>query len=1409
MDINKDQQVNTFLKGMNTDISDALIDSSQYRYAENIRVTTKDEHNTGEVRLIEGNTAIHDFGIDKNIIYMNSIRDYVVVICANGTTSWSVYVNDNKGVEDLPNHPWKLVFGPCEDLLWDSLDTVAISGVIRYESINNIKLYITDNTRRHVIIPIQIDKEHWKVTPDTELKTLTGYQDVFLDAPIATISSNTGHLKPAKVQYIYRLYKLGGAATTLSPVGNVLSLYKSDTEGYTDKDVTDKAATIRVKFHGITGLDRIQLFRITYMYNGQMPTIHRIEDKVVDVSREYVDIQDYGDNKEQIGVDELLSLTQMSIKPKVLESKGDVLFAANIKYVQDDVDNTFKNYDTRSFSSGNYWNIHDASTSPQINYIWDDEHVHWSQTANDSEQAPISFTIAGNNETHGGTLDEPLNGAVLCHRQFNSGNIEYNPKYWRPIREDASGTGIVAFYDDEIGGKGENINWRLETENVPISNTGRSTTDNRRFYKCDETYRFGAILYNDKGQASSVKWICDIRIPPRGEMDYTFTGEGQCTVKMYKPVFKIKNWPDGCKAIQIVQCPRRTDDRHVITQGIVGFPMRMKDNNGTDTNYICPSGLMTLQRIYAQNWEDRFNVGTDGILNRSANSATDVIQFASPEYAYQSDDIKNILKTYSNQISLKHIVAYDIYSGYTLDLINKYVVYPKTSDTSSTKYGTGFGYQRSDWFGAGNYLEVNSSIIGYDWYERSSPPFYETDRFNSGISNLIGDTSEYNYSVNRNTEGNKLMIEVFNTANSGNKWKWGFLSFNHIIPKSVFYCNPGTLSERGLPTYPSIKTLAYPNVPAWDKFADGENIRFNDDVTAVSTDSYINWTYPLCLDSNTGSSSDMANCLKDTGQADRDKGRVGFLYPLGTGGKCILMKLNGNVTFSGQQAQEGLLYPSLANGTMAPIHVANIVKPCTPYGGYNPEAIQNSTYYGHGNIITKADFDHNATYPFTVDAKGGDSYISFFKYNAAHMWYDPIYVAATKQATVYEVPIETDMDIDADYGTKYNSSTNLGYYIQDEAASFPSNSGGYSQDKPAYQYNTAYNQDPNIITYSSIENTDISNYDWDTRIHNSELKTNGENIDSWLTFKALNYLDVDSRHGEITDLKLFKDRLLFWQNNATGILSSNERTMINDASGNQIILGNGGVLQRSDYISTIYGMKKDQFATTQSNTTLYWWDGNDKEILAYSENGILPLGSLKSIRNYLNQHDENIHPCLFYDTKNKEVVFSVVNNESVAYSEQIEAFSSIHTYMPLFSTLLADNILTTEGSMLFKQDRDADRAKLFGLNIYPKIQYTVNSQNMFPKVFDIQTFGGRFYGGDDLHDLKFDYKTPLKQHSECTGTAVTNREYDFRLDIPRNNNDVYGGRMRGKTMECEFSSTSNSTDFSLQYIVTKYRMSWS
>ena len=1464
MDINKNQQVNTFLKGMNTDTSDSLLENSQYRYAENVRLSTDKDNNSGELRLVDG-TSVKSTFTDK-IVYLTSIREYVVVITINeeDTKTWSIHVSKDKG-----DH-WKTIFGPCTEEIWDQTGKIALSGVIRWESDNNIKLYIADNTGTHGIIPIQIayDEESDKPIP-TDFKALSGYQQTPLHAPNTQISAtSTGTLNPVKVQYAYRLFKTGGAATTLSPLSKTISLRKED-KGYSYTEKTNKAIEVTIDVSNNSYLDQIQLFRINYVQNGQEPTIHKICEKPMGTKDGMFKYLDYGTNIEQVGVSEFLSYISMEIFPKIIESKGDTLFASNLKYTQDSVDKNFEDYDTRSFSSGNYWVLHNPTQGQ------------------DAEQ-PIEFEYpTGSDFETGGRLIN-IEDADLCHRQFtNNSSGEYNSAWWHPFT--TSTENIVA---DVIGGKGTNIDWELKDYEIAFNTDGTIDTSYQgtlydpeigpKTYKHDETYRFGIVLYDDKGRASSVKWICDVHIPPL-DVSNDITIGNKIIMKSYYIRFTIKHVPDKCSGYQIVQCPRTMNDRHVITQGIVGRPYRQqKIHNKTFeyTNYLCATGLMTMQDMVADNaiargrsdlyggvsgveiYPCRAYTGSDGITYYSstntlssdnntvivtkfsfdengniinsqhdirmiddggveaqsmAASAQDVVQFASPEYAYQPDDIKDILNTYKSQIKLEHVVAYDtpgtsVQSTYNSRTAKQYFesnntqlftgAAESTSGTNSFKFRNGILVKRMNAYGAGK--DAYMTFLQSDFHT---------------VGEVVDDGATV-YGTNRIVDGQTLKKNVYNDNGLSE-----YIAFNYIQPLQI-----SSKYTFGV-TYPGIQSISYPNVPEWNQFANGKNMRFADDVTPIGTYSFINWSCPLIINEDKSDQGKMGLTFMGDAKGDGSRGIANygsdadnfrwysicegkFLQPLGTGGKCILFKLANKLEFGTANSNDTVNLKNYCLNefkvgdqiTFAPIHIAKITKPVTPYGGYTKYAIENSTYVSDGHYGT---FD-NFQSPITVDMRDGDGFLGIFRYNASHMWKDGMFIqGATKMSTVYSVPMESDIDLTATYGELADYNASKQYQIQDKPASFD----GYSQEKEAYMYNTAYGQIPNVITYSTNSYNEISNFNWDTRIHNSDLKTNGETIDNWLVFKAMNYLDVDSRYGQITDMKLFKDKLLFWQDKAFGIISSNERTALTDTSNNEIILGNGGILQRFDYISTAYGMKPNQFVTTQSNHNLYFWDGYEKEILAYGQS-LVPLTTVKSIRNHINKHDEVDIPCMFYDNKNKEVVSSVVDGGAIVYSELIEQFTSIYTYLPLYHTnVLDDMISATEHKLHLHNVEQPNGVELFENEAKPVLQYVVNSEPTMPKVFDIQTFGGRFYGGDDntipgIPNLQFKYNTPLKQESSCTGDVVTNREYDFRLDIPRNNNDAYGGRMRGKTMQCEFKSTSNSSDFSLQYIITKYRMSY-
>ena len=64
-----------------------------------------------------------------------------------------------------------------------------------------------------------------------------------------------------------------------------------------------------------------------------------------------------------------------------------------------------------------------------------------------------------------------------------------------------------------------------------------------------------------------------------------------------------------------------------------------------------------------------------------------------------------------------------------------------------------------------------------------------------------------------------------------------------------------------------------------------------------------------------------------------------------------------------------------------------------------------------------------------------------------------------------------------------------------------------------------------IYTVQTLED---NNKNYPQRIHYSTLKTNGELIDNWQMFKALDYIDADTRYGQITNMLTNKDIIYFW-----------------------------------------------------------------------------------------------------------------------------------------------------------------------------------------------------------------------------------------------------------------------------------------
>lgn len=944
--------------------------------------------------------------------------------------------------------------------------------------------------------------------------------------------------------------------------------------------------------------------------------------------------------------------------------------------------------------------------------------------------------------------------------------------------------------DSKFAGiRDEDITWQFVYSWHTLSKDSNGVLDvNERSLKRGEKYRYGAVFYDNLNRKSSVRWIADIDVPEWGADDVqceTFntsyrpsededaSNPGEVNVRTVGIRFTINNLPDDCSGYEIVRCKRTPQDSKTLFQGIIGRAIgTYDDTKELDLSYATPiftmEPILEIPTINGNNFNE--NPGVNYSSNHYARSSRNMLMFACPEYCYQSDDVKNIIDTYkqNNNLYLKFIQDYSI----------------NNTDDQLTYADWRYGIAASitvDYKKVGEGIPAMTYTLdntGQDWVFDQA----QYVRYYSGGARLNIDPDDVDNTFEGITTRN-IYIDDKIVDKTGTKQ-------NVIYTQIMFpYGEADYFSGREI----DVSNVGYADSPEYNTFNSGDNITIANQQSVAGTKTFINWDAKTFLYTGVFSETDAA---AQYDKEDYKNGIPGVHSPVTAGSKCILLNTpNVNLTTALWLKE----YPY-------PISVVDLRKRTyVPYGGTSDVAKQNSIYYSFGN------YKKHESSSDTIEVFDGDCYINIFEFISGHAWFSDRY-NGLMMPTIYRVPIESSIDLQATYGDLYTRlDSNKKYYIQDKG---PVSINGFTQNKPAYLYNTAYNVVPGAVTYSPIKYTEISTDKFDTRILYSKPKTNGEQIDSWTQFQAANFIDVDTRFGQLTELRLFKDALLFWQESATGVLSVNERTILQDANDTNIILGNGDVLQRYDYLTTEFGMKPGQFADTQSNTTLYWWDGYKKDIVAYSGGQqVVPMKKIKTVNKYINENDECEKPVLAYDSKYNEVLMNVVAPMPLAYSEITQQFTSLYNASFDYKVNFNDRLILVANDNFNEWNAGSG-------NLKPSLKYVVNDNNTYVKVYDNVLFGlgdvfddGSYFYNSDVEEkiqpLNFTFKTKGQESTEQV--KITNREYDYKFAIPRNKGAEYADRLRGKTMKCELTTNDdvNSADFSIQYIITKYRISWS
>ena len=515
-------------------------------------------------------------------------------------------------------------------------------------------------------------------------------------------------------------------------------------------------------------------------------------------------------------------------------------------------------------------------------------------------------------------------------------------------------------------------------------------------------------------------------------------------------------------------------------------------------------------------------------------------------------------------------------------------------------------------------------------------------------------------------------------------------------------------------------------------------------------------------------------------------------------GKNVVAKVGSDFRYATANNE----LPVLSNKCMNNAGVFN-VKKASNLMTDSHNARTNSVYIGCGNTSNSS----------STICYGGDTYLTVLDYlNTSFSQRTNDYNNASYRRihTQCYIPFETTVNTNLFSNEQYHFNLSGIEQGKNLIQSVPVSYGAYAQTEPLYVYNTIYSQEGTAIKYVPKLMYSKDDMQLHNRIIVSEMKTNTEIQDSWLVFKVANYLDVDNQYGQITNLKNFGDKLYYFQDNAVGIASVNDRSLIIDNI-NQLTLGTGDILNRFDYIMVTNGSSviNDKSIVT-SATSLYWYDFN-KNTLCNIGTINDEVSKVKNVQSYYNDNYKlnRKNAISFFDKKYNEIWFKVLD-KSLIYNETLGAFTSFNTHDFDHCLTFGDRNITIKNGAFYVHNDLVNE----GTTVEPmisKLHIVVNDNFMYTKTFDNVMFYADFKNNiNNITSILFSTKT--QNTLKIDANDIECREDDYRFAIPResqgNTGMSYAGRMRGKYLEefYTFDCTNNKT-FKIPYIKTTYRQS--
>lgn len=1396
MEINS--QINTFENGMNLDSDIRVMPNNAYRWAQNVRILTDDAgtgnilQNIEDVRQYLGGIDINEKILGTAVTRWYNKEKEVIEECGVVIT-YELYegnhINNIWVVTDFDsiNPTWTLIVSAEIGL------TEKLAIVTNYESNKVSKLYLSDGLSTIKCINIQTDFNTSKTNP---IKDNT-YFDILPSATLAPfkfVEYCSGNLPAGMVQYCYQLFNIHGSETTTSALSSMIPIItKTDlNSNYVNGDAedayTDKGCILRASLLNDGRHSKIRIIRIQYTSKNQIPRIFILNEGDISSSDSIIDFKysDDGSNTaNEISIDKFNNIVPFEFNAKSIIKMDNRIFASNIQELTWDV-----NYDARAYRCNKNGTI-------QLNSSINNQNI--TTNFNELLSQESDLLIPSNHD-----CINPMNSKLVYPNDSNEeyaygydnsnsirGGKGFNVSYRFVVADLLESsitptqapngqkvvsyrldTGVISLYDSSIKLKcpetGQVVHTIEADSSFKLKNYANPYyVTNLLGYQRDETYRFGIVFYNEKNIPSPVHWIGDIRFP-------------SADIPGYEP-FTFGDTVNGTGNYELVSHP-------------LGILFSV-------TNI--PSEAKAYEIVRCERTLNDRTIVAQGILNKTV----DFHGWATP-----TPDISGMPYEYTLSLGKTD---------------RRPTVTPSFASTTIACYGQGFYSTEKNKFVQQRDQKVNT----FDTY---------------GIFDFVSPELSFNKEHTKNIiKENSFIVPLYCSHSATYCGDTNNKHYRAAIPFTKVLNEEKDLLENPFGGFIENSDVSNSEIRLADGIFDG----FEDGGDKVSGGvckyyQFFSKSYANKNNSQNREAFEIKNIIDTTNispyinETSDFKQYVnyidGYSYVNCCVGSDVSFGPHGvNVAISAPDVyQKG--YTGIGNTPLGKNYIynsvlfVNIKKNATQYGGNTVMSRSFSVYHSTGTYVKPAWNGYNSAVCY-----GGDTYLGIFDYahsllftlndfakDIAQKRYVQLYLPVESSVNVY-FRKDTHFAQDVTYSNSNNAGTGMAnvYYMTEPGAM----NEKYTQTTPMYVYNAAYSCNSSAKNYIQKSLYAEDNMQSINRITCSELKTNNEQVDSWTKFKFANYLDVDSAYGQITNLKVFKNKLYYFQASAVGVASVNDRSLIQDNNAGALTLGTGGILTRFDYLITLNGdsIVNDK-SIVNSETTLYWYDF-DKNVLCALNNDFNELSKVKQVQTYLNRLpvSARTNPVSFYDKKYNEVWFRIYDR-SLIFNEQLNVFTSFYTHNPNWFFPFSTRLVTIkDNNCYFLHNMYQVDSKVKEERV-SYIRFVVNKDISQTKVFDNQWFAAEFVDAGDetkptlITDIHFETRT--QETEPIDWQTIECREDNYRFAISRekqNNPDIqeqtnmsYAGRMRGKYLICNYTFDCNDNrEFKLPYVKTTYRYS--